>query len=679
MLEVDYDFFRNIKPQYRKPGQEKKYGQPNAYADCVCAFDIETTRIPEIEQSVMYIWQFAAAGYPVIIGREWDEFLYFLDRLDEVMLPDLRLVIFVHNLSFEFTYLSGIYKFKEWEVFCTDNRKVLYCTMMKKRFEFRCSYRLSNTNLKTFLKDYGAEHQKVSGDEFNYNLQRYSWTKLTDLEIEYCINDVRGLVEAVTNLMQAESDNFYSLPLTSTGYVRRDVKAAMYGDDLAKATYPDYDTYKMLRWAFRGGDTHANRWSVGKIKTDEFGLHGFDRVSSYPDVMLNRKYPVTKWIDYGSLNKALEKGYACLIHALFIGVELKSKWTGDPYIPFAKVKKCSGEILDNGRILSAEHFEICCTDIDYKIIIEQYNIKHIDIITLKVSEYGELPQAFKNVILDLYKKKTELKGVEGKEIEYMLSKNKINACYGMTVQDPVKINIIYKSDFDEEKDKSPFILDESREPQDILARGYKKAFLPYAVGVWVTAWARKALYDGMQIVGEDNFLYCDTDSIKFVGDADFTEFNKKCIEDDLKSGAYAYDTKGNCHYMGVFEQEKDMKAFCTLGAKKYAYIDPDGELHITVAGVNKKKGAQELSSRGGLEEFARSVDPEHKFTFYEAGGLEAIYNDIKNPYMYIVDGRPIWITSNLTLKPSTYTLGIEQDYLDILEMCENDLKKLPIT
>jgi hypothetical protein len=28
------------------------------FADCVCAFDIETTRLTEIEQSIMYVWQF---------------------------------------------------------------------------------------------------------------------------------------------------------------------------------------------------------------------------------------------------------------------------------------------------------------------------------------------------------------------------------------------------------------------------------------------------------------------------------------------------------------------------------------------------------------------------------------------------------------------------------------------
>jgi len=669
VLEVDYSVFSAIEPQYRKPGQNAKRGQPKAYADTICAFDIETTRLPDIEQSIMYIWQFAVKGYPVIIGRTWDEFKHFLHKVDEAMKPDLRLVVFVHNLSFEWQFLSGIYKFQPYEVFCTDNRKILYARMFKGRFEFRCSYRLSNTNLKTFLKDYGAEHQKISGEDFDYTKQRYPWTELTNLEMLYCINDVRGLVEAVDNLMQSENDNYYSLPLTSTGYIRRDVKSAMYGDSLAQDTYPDFETYLMLKWAFRGGDTHANRWYVGKILDN---VKSYDRSSSYPDVMINREFPVTEWedVDGEELDKALESGKACLIHALFIGVKLKDKFCGNPYIPIAKCKHLAGEVEDNGRILEAEHLEICVTDIDYRIITEQYAIDQVDVITLKTSEYGDLPQRFKNVILDLYRKKTALKGVDGVEIEYMLSKNKINSCYGMTVQDPVKKNIIYKN--------GVFAFDDRKTPQEILESGKDKAFLPYAVGVWVTAWARLALYDGVKIVGQDNFVYCDTDSVKFVGDADFTEFNTKCVCDDVINRAFAEDKKGKIHYMGVYEEESPYKRAAFLGAKKYAYEDENGDLHITIAGVNKAKGAVELAEHGGLETFVKCADFDHEFTFYDAGGLEAIYNDLAEPLLEFVDGRPFMITSNVNLRPSTYTLGITDDYRDILQMCALDLERLPL-
>lgn len=666
VLDVDYSVFAAIEPQLREQGQREKFGQPKAYADAICAFDIETTRIKEIDQSYMYIWQFCLKGYPCIIGRTWDEFTWFLHKVDENLKPGLRLVIFVHNLSYEFCFLSGIYHFRTSEVFCTDNRKVLYCQMYKGRFEFRCSYRLTNSSLKKFLEDYGAEHQKVSGDAFNYDLERWPWTKLNDLEIEYCINDVVGLVEAIENLMKAEHDNFYSLPYTSTGYVRRDVKDAMFMNNLAKLTYPDWETYKLLRWAFRGGDTHANRWMVGKILEN---VKSFDRSSSYPDVMINRKFPVTPWQDYDTrrFRKAMKDGHACLMHLLLEDVKLRDPYCGNPYIAMAKCESLVGDICDNGRVLSAKHLELCCTDIDYKIMEDQYEFTPT-CITLKVSDYGDLPQEFKNVILELYRKKTELKGVDNMEIEYALAKAKLNACYGMCVQDPVKRNILYKN--------GEYVLDDHRTPQEILKGAKKGAFLPYAVGVWVTAWARKALNDGVKIVGQENFVYCDTDSVKFIGDADFSMFNRACVYQDEITGAFADDAKGRTHFMGVYEEEDPYKEFATIGAKKYAYIDQEDELHITIAGVNKKKGAEELALRGGLKAFVKSVNFEDEFTFYDAGGLEAVYNDQETPIPYSVDGHKILITRNVCLRPSTYTLGITPDYLQILEMCELDLKRL---
>ena len=57
------------KPRGNQKGRDKLY-----YKDLICAFDIETTRIKEIEQSVMYVWQFAIL-FPdtntidVIMGR----------------------------------------------------------------------------------------------------------------------------------------------------------------------------------------------------------------------------------------------------------------------------------------------------------------------------------------------------------------------------------------------------------------------------------------------------------------------------------------------------------------------------------------------------------------------------------------------------------------------------------
>ena len=108
--------------------------------------------------------------------------------------------------------------------------------------------------------------------------------------------------------------------------------------------------------------------------------------------------------------------------------------------------------------------------------------------------------------------------------------------------------------------------------------------------------------------------------------------------------------------MGEYESEGTYDRFITLGAKKYA-AEKHGEIEITISGVGKKEGAKEL---GRLENMHEG------FTFYDAGGLEAVYND--KPYgEYRIDDRRIRIGTNVCLKPSTYTIGLAQDYKRILE------------
>ena len=96
----------------------------------------------------------------------------------------------MHNLSYEFTFLSGIYHFKPEEVFAVDKRAILKCTMFNK-LEYRCSYRLSNMSLLEFTKAENVEHRKYSEKyDFDYNIIRYPWTPLDSDELLYCQNDV---------------------------------------------------------------------------------------------------------------------------------------------------------------------------------------------------------------------------------------------------------------------------------------------------------------------------------------------------------------------------------------------------------------------------------------------------------------------------------------------------------
>lgn len=429
--EFNYKLLDKIKLQKRPVGNPR--GRKNCrYKDVICAFDIETTNVRSLKQSFMYIWQFQFGLNYTIVGRTWEEFKTFMSRLKE-HLSGVWLVIFVHNLSFEFQFLSGIYPFEDYEVFATDSRKILKCEM-NGCFEFRCSYLHSNMSLSQYTKKMGVADVKLSGEDFDYSKMRFPDTPLTEEEIHYCINDVKGLVQAITKEMEMDGDNLHTFPLTSTGYVRRDVKRAMYGFNSLqlKSMLPNEEVYTLLREAFRGGNCHANRYFAGDIVEN---VRSYDRSSSYPDVMLNCEFPMSEFQEVPDCDKDYlirlikVKHRAIVMRIAFKDVELINKYTGIPYLSTDKCRHILNGKFDNGRILSADYLETTFTDIDFKIFLSMY--KFSNSLPLKVfkAKYGKLPKMITDVVIEYYRRKTELKDVDGMEVYYHKAKNKLNACY----------------------------------------------------------------------------------------------------------------------------------------------------------------------------------------------------------------------------------------------------------
>ena len=703
--DISKHTFSSIPILKRPRGNQRTRDTEFYYKDVVCAFDIETTRIKigekriskteikDIEVAIMYIWQFQIGLDITVVGRTWDEFNELIDIIDDALKDTEKLVIYVHNLSYEFQFLRDKKilgnLIDEKSVFMLGPRKILKFEAFMGKLEFRCSYIHSNMNLDLFTSKMEVEHKKLSGEEFDYSKIRFPWTELSKKELEYCTNDVIGLVEAIVKEMSIDGDNLYTIPLTSTGYVRRDIRSAIHEEmpkTWVKERKPDYETYKMLHEAFRGGNTHANRFNVDKI----IGKHGetvyeFDRSSSYPDVQLNGNFPIEAfkkpaYISNELYENAVAKGYAVIGRLWFRNLKIKGDEILVPYISKSKCKSFSVTQEDNGRILCCDYAEMCITEIDLAIILSQYDFTDYGVIDFRMARKGNLPEPIKEVIRKYYRMKTELKGNEEQAIIYMKSKNKLNAIYGNSAQDPGKINILYRKGdyipgYYDKRTHSEIILD--NEDADKLKEAIEElhkiiyessnTVLPYQFGVYTTALARYELQKMIDICGK-NFLYCDTDSVYFVQDGtiNFDEYNKRKIELSTESGAYAVDSKGNTHYMGVAECERDdIVQFKTLGAKKYAYITKSGKVNVTTSGVNKRKSPGELEKNiKGEESILDVYSP--GFIFKDAGGNEIEYIDVTTGDIEI-DGHIIYVPTCAVIRPSTYKLGLEGDYMTLIE------------
>lgn len=643
-----FEDVETLKRRKGNPGKKK----PPAYKTQMLAFDIETTNIMVDHrlEALMYVWQLCI-GDDVIIGRSWREFVRIVGLLDEKCGENEFFICFVHNLSFEFQFIKSVLAFDPDTVFCLDDRKILRANAG--HIEFRCSQCQTNQGLYSFTRDFNAVHVKLSGDDFDYSVKRYPWSQLTDEELSYCVNDVIGLVEAMTNRMEAGDDTLNTLPLTSTGYVRRLVKKNMrtfYRKALIDMQ-PTPELYYAQRGGFRGGDTHNNRYYTGVIVES---VKSRDITSSYPYQELAYMYPMTPFIKqknewtYDELERAkFHYNRAFLVKIRLTNIRLKDKSWGFPYIPIAKCEVVDGVKNDNGRVLEADYLETWVTDIDLEIIHKEYDYK-IEILECWMSQYRMLPKQLRDIIWQLFVDKSQLKGVDGMELQYALKKSMLNSVYGLTAQDVGKLPFKYDGD--------NIVPDFSKTIEDVLNDARKNPYLSYQWGVWCTAYARRRLHMGLWHVVDSGAtpIYVDTDSIKYIGEVDWDPVNAECY----KLGLTAETVTGKKTTLGTFVDDGYYKKFISWGAKKYAYIDENDKLHITIAGVNKKKGAAELEEAGGIEKLKLG------FRFKKAAGADAHYND--HP-LQIIEYRDhlIELTSNVALTNSEYTLGITSEYESI--------------
>lgn len=654
----------------------KKTGKKRAraYKNIVGAFDIETTRVKTGGQrqnggdeyrTFMYIWQLCIDGI-TCFGRTWDEFLECMTQIH--FAADETIVIYVHNLAYEFSFLHGIYKFQPSDCFFMDVRKPLYCRIYK-NIEFRCSYKLFNMNLARVMQSENvpAEYQKT---EMNYDVMRYPWTELNEDELKYCENDVLGLWHAITNRLIKTGDNIATIPYTSTGYIRRTIKTLTHEfRPVFRDIAPEPKVYRLLRAAFRGGNTHANRAYVDCVNYD---VHSVDIASSYPYVLCFREYPLTKWSEEKDLTTEniesliYDKRHAVLMYVRFTGIDCGA--TAVPYISESKCAFIQPDFkhrrIDNGRLLAADVAEMAITDVDYKIIKKQYNPKCIEFLAVYTSIYKPMPAVVTRYIKKLYEDKTKLKAND--PYFYARSKELLNATYGMSAQDILHAVIFFDGvDYDVDSPAATNevlrklilredITEDPIKPED-LERGSLNNALPYCIGVWCTAYARERLQEGFEVVESQggHVIYTDTDSIKFTGNVDFTRYN-----DEVRKNSYTVTEGGKSYTLGVYEYEETATKFKTLGAKKYVAMYGD-ELKITIAGVPKKTGAAELIAAGGIDKF------EVGFIFRSTGKKESVYSD--DEYIHSVDGRQIVIKSDVTLYPVTYELGITDAYKKLMQ------------
>lgn len=604
--KIDWD---RIKKSIQNAKLVKKVGKYNPkYYDISVSFDTETTSMKKANGdkfAFMYVWQFSIDGY-FCYGRTWSQFIELLMNLQKFggLNKDKRIIIYIHNLSFEFQFFR---KYIPWvEIFSKEEREPMKA-VSGFGIEFRDSLILSGYKLETLAKNLTSHKvEKMVGD-LDYSLIRNSKTTFTKKELGYMLNDVK-ILDAYIDEQRQQYKDIAHIPLTNTGRVREKLRKNCFGDtnasrlkfqDMVKNLTLSKDVYDELEQAFAGGFTHANPNHVGKTYHN---VASIDFTSSYPTVMIAEKFPSSTAHSYKFTNmndfEELCKNRLVMFQVDF--TNLVSKIDFDNYISKNRCLNIEGETENNGRVFSADKLSIVITNVDWQIIKQVYAWENIKISRVKWFYKHYLPKPIIESILYFYNAKTKLKNVAGKEAEYMHGKQLLNSVYGASVSKVIHDEVEYNNN---QWTTEP--ADAEKQLQQYNNSNNRVLYFPY--GVWVTSFARANLWSGILSI-KDDYIYSDTDSIKMLNwqkHKNYVENYNKTITEKLEKTLKFYripldqirpkTVDGREKPLGVWDFEGVYSSFKTLGAKRYVYTEK-GKLYTTIAGLGKKQGAKYLLS-----------------------------------------------------------------------------------
>lgn len=656
------------------------------YYNLPIAYDIETTSFNEIEKtSIIYSHCISINGQEHLF-RHSHEFKSFINNLSSSnnLSLDKRIVIYVHNLAYEFQFIKTFFDWEDTELFAISKMRNITTAVTKSGIEFRCSKMLSAMSLERLAESIGMK--KMIGD-LDYSKVRTPLTPLTDKELGYIYEDVRIIIRYITGEI-IKYKAITKIPVTSTGVVRRDMrthcnKSKSFKTALSHITIKQ-DEYKFARTVFQGGYTKSNPYYTNQVLTN---VRMADEVSQYPSKECSELYPMS------SGQKVTPKTFeqllmyfdnnACMTTLTLSNVEALTDFTT------ISAHKCiinGKRILDNGRILFAEEITISLTNVDYELYKLFYSFDITNWGDVYTYELDYLPKEKILKTRDYFNAKTAFKGIAEKEQEYKESKPKLNGLYGMSVGALVYPETTWDVDTCTLIEHEPTL--EDIEDQLYKYNTDKKKFNSYLWGIFTTAYSRRdsqtLIYDLMQ--AGVKVYYTDTDSvyfdnvpiameiIKIHNDIKQERQQKLCKHYNLPLDYFTIkDPTGTPQVLGEWQTidgEDEYDKFKTLGAKRYLTLKK-GKYGLTCAGVNKN-AVSYIIDKGGFDFFKDNmfIPEEHSgkktLTYLDTPRLGIITDYLGTPYEY---NEP----TGIYMENASFTLKLSDEYKDLLEAIEEKI------
>ena len=610
-----------------------------------------------------YLWQFGVNDH-YYYGRDFADFYRLLEDFPD----NMKIRIFVHNLSFEWNWMDGL----TWnKVFAKSPHKPIKASCAEfPNIEFLCTLSLENMSLADWGDTLGIP--KLVGF-LDYNRMRTPFTPLTDEELQYGQRDLEVMYAGLKRELETYG-SVWKLPMTSTGKIRMVCKELLlceneYRNFIKKLVPENPYMYRTSMLVYAGGYTHGNRCFVNRTVYNDDGKHGghYDYTSSYPFEMVVGKMPMTTW-EYVAKkipDDSRFEDYAYKMHLIF--KDLRSELQ-NTYIPFSHCE-CVLPVLDNGRVRKAKQCELWCTEQDWQIIKQAYSWSSVEVVEMWEARKDYLPKKFVEYVLELF-------ALKANDPKY---KPFVNGLYGMCVTALLQSEVEWN---DEDGEWHIHRITEEKVIEHLeKLRRFKdnRYFLNYDWGVWISNGSRVRLWNDLIIPYDKHVIYADTDSIFTDIALDVSAYNKNIDErlkkvcdirglDFEKTRPYS-KKKGYKTPLGQLTIEPEWTEFKTLGAKKYCERwKSDGKLHLTISGVSKDAVSLLKDDINNFRDgfvFDKDEPDVHKLmhTYFDS------QPDITFPDGYVSHQR-----RGVNLRPNGYRLSLDASFDDLAKGIMNEAK-----
>ena len=513
--------------------------------------------------------------------RTLEDFINFAKKFED------EIIIYVHNLPFEFSYLVEEYKIgvnHNKSIFRgKDPLKVVINDMPK--VEFRDSLALLRKSIKDLGEDIGLPKLTI-----NYNRNLYYYSLLFGNDFDYNERDNIITMLSIADFFQNKApiigvNKIKDLSITSTRFFKYYRK--FFADKYFPKKYDgskarrnnsldeDYEFYNISRMAFRGGLVSVNPLYVPDDYNDNFwsynSVYHIDITSSYIYTMLNTKFPYfskedsvkikNKKVATGLIkflcNEIKENGSDFLhdagskintsngisrIRGFYAKIKLKNlrmKYDFDiPSIDSVRTSLALDKYCEtyHGKITEADELEMYVNDAVLESIMIDYDFDDIEcdyiIYTTKADHLPYYEIVY--IMQQFFTKQLLKKNKNTKSTDYLIAKSGLNAMYGIKVENPIKDKVAVRNNKIVVTQKANSLTNNNNQilfNEYVINNKNKKTDI-YSDGVYISTISRLNLIKMKKYLKDIGCIniYCDTDSLMF----EITNSTEKEVFDKIK-------------------------------------------------------------------------------------------------------------------------------------------------